>query len=45
MRWARPYRHDNAQGPTPRKVSDVVQAGQQMWVRKVGDNLVAGTDS
>jgi len=37
MRWARPYRSDNSQGPTPKKVSDVVQPGQQIWVRKVGD--------
>ncbi|QIX96048.1 peptidoglycan glycosyltransferase/peptidoglycan DD-transpeptidase MrcA [Cedecea sp. FDAARGOS_727] len=35
MRWARPYRSDTAQGSTPRKVTDVVQAGQQIWVRKV----------
>ena len=35
MRWARPYRSDTAQGPTPRKVTDAVQAGQQIWVRKV----------
>ncbi|WP_279049459.1 peptidoglycan glycosyltransferase/peptidoglycan DD-transpeptidase MrcA [Cedecea davisae] len=35
MRWARPYRSDTAQGPTPRKVTDVVQAGQQIWARKV----------
>ncbi|MDT1818177.1 peptidoglycan glycosyltransferase/peptidoglycan DD-transpeptidase MrcA, partial [Acinetobacter baumannii] len=26
------------QGATPRKVNDVVQAGQQIWVRKVGDS-------
>lgn len=37
MRWARPYRSDTQQGPTPRKVTDVVQAGQQIWVRQVGD--------
>jgi penicillin-binding protein 1A len=37
MRWARPYRSDTSQGPTPRKVTDVVQAGQQIWVRKVDD--------
>jgi penicillin-binding protein 1A len=37
MRWARPYRSDTAQGTTPRKVTDVVQAGQQIWVRKVDD--------
>lgn len=33
MRWARPWRSDTQQGPTPRKVTDVVQAGQQIWVR------------
>lgn len=38
MRWARPYRSDTAQGPTPRKVTDVVQAGQQIWVRMVNEN-------
>ena len=37
MRWARPYRSDTQQGPTPRKVTDVVQTGQQIWVRQVGD--------
>ena len=37
MRWARPYRSDTAQGATPRKVTDVVQKGQQIWVRQVGD--------
>ncbi|MCE0844459.1 peptidoglycan glycosyltransferase/peptidoglycan DD-transpeptidase MrcA [Buttiauxella sp. A2-C1_F] len=42
MRWARPYRSDTAQGPTPRKVTDVVQSGQQIWVRKVDDNWWLG---
>ncbi len=42
MRWARPYRSDTAQGPTPRKVTDVVQAGQQVWVRKVDDSWWLG---
>lgn len=42
MRWARPYRSDTAQGPTPRKVTDVVQTGQQIWVRKVGDSWWLG---
>lgn len=37
VRWARPYRSDTQQGPTPRKVTDVVQAGQQIWVRQMGD--------
>ncbi|MBW7981277.1 peptidoglycan glycosyltransferase/peptidoglycan DD-transpeptidase MrcA [Enterobacillus tribolii] len=34
VRWARPYRSDTQQGPTPRRVSDVLQAGQQIWVRQ-----------
>lgn len=37
IRWARPYRSDTLQGATPRKVTDAVQTGQQIWVRKVGD--------
>lgn len=37
IRWARPYRSDTQQGPTPRKVTDAVQTGQQIWVRQVGD--------
>ncbi|RLM25144.1 carboxypeptidase/penicillin-binding protein 1A [Brenneria alni] len=37
MRWARPYRSDTQQGPTPKRVTDVVQTGQQVWVRKVDD--------
>jgi penicillin-binding protein 1A len=35
IRWARPYRSDTQQGATPRKVTDAVQAGQQIWVRQV----------
>ncbi|WP_061706930.1 peptidoglycan glycosyltransferase/peptidoglycan DD-transpeptidase MrcA [Pseudenterobacter timonensis] len=38
VRWARPYRSDTQQGATPRKVTDVVQAGQQIWVRQA-DNI------
>ncbi|WP_222889363.1 peptidoglycan glycosyltransferase/peptidoglycan DD-transpeptidase MrcA [Enterobacter sp. C2] len=37
VRWARPFRSDTAQGATPRRVSDAVQAGQQIWVRQVND--------
>lgn len=37
MRWARPWRSDTQQGATPRRVIDVIQAGQQIWVRKGGD--------
>ena len=38
VRWARPYRSDTEQGPTPRKVTDVVQTGQQIWLRKVNES-------
>ena len=37
VRWARPFRSDTAQGATPRRVTDAVQAGQQIWVRLVND--------
>jgi len=37
VRWARPYRSDTLQGPTPRKVTDAIQTGEQIWVRQVGD--------
>ncbi|WP_342323260.1 peptidoglycan glycosyltransferase/peptidoglycan DD-transpeptidase MrcA [Kosakonia sp. BYX6] len=37
VRWARPYRSDTQQGTTPRKVTDAVQVGQQIWVRQVDD--------
>ena len=42
VRWARPYRSDTLQGATPRKVSDVVQAGQQIWVRQVNESWWLG---
>ncbi|ARJ41599.1 carboxypeptidase/penicillin-binding protein 1A [Pantoea alhagi] len=35
VRWARPYKSDTLQGPTPRSVTQVLQPGQQIWVRKV----------
>ncbi|WP_342754391.1 peptidoglycan glycosyltransferase/peptidoglycan DD-transpeptidase MrcA [Pantoea sp. MBD-2R] len=35
MRWARPYRSDTQQGSTPKSVTEVVQPGQQIWVRQV----------
>ena len=37
VRWARPWRSDTQQGATPRRVTDAVQAGQQIWVRQVAD--------
>ncbi|QBH98264.1 PBP1A family penicillin-binding protein [Limnobaculum zhutongyuii] len=40
MRWARPFINDRAMGASPRKVTDVVKAGQQIWIRKSGENWV-----
>jgi len=42
VRWARPYKSDTLQGPTPRTITQVLQAGQQIWVRKVGDEWWLG---
>lgn len=38
VRWARAFKSDTVQGPTPRSVTQVVQTGQQIWVRKVGND-------
>lgn len=35
--WARRYLTDELQGPLPKKASDVLQPGQQIWIRKVDD--------
>ncbi len=42
VRWARPYKSDTLQGPTPRSVTQVLQSGQQIWVRKMGDEWWLG---
>ncbi|WP_312241984.1 peptidoglycan glycosyltransferase/peptidoglycan DD-transpeptidase MrcA [Pantoea sp.] len=38
VRWARPYKSDTLQGATPKSVTQVLQAGQQIWVRKVDND-------
>lgn len=38
VRWARAFRSDRVQGGVPRRVSDVVKVGQQIWVRKDDTN-------
>lgn len=35
VRWARTYRSDTSQGPTPRAVNEVLQPGQQIWLRNI----------
>ena len=42
VRWARPYKSDTLQGPTPRSVTQVLQAGQRIWVRKVDNDWWLG---
>ncbi|WP_312952574.1 peptidoglycan glycosyltransferase/peptidoglycan DD-transpeptidase MrcA [Superficieibacter sp.] len=42
VRWARPWISDTQQGRTPVKVTDAVQTGQQIWVRKVNDGWWLG---
>ncbi|MCW2488326.1 peptidoglycan glycosyltransferase/peptidoglycan DD-transpeptidase MrcA [Candidatus Symbiopectobacterium sp. NZEC127] len=42
MKWARPFKSDVLQGAMPRRVTDVVQTGQQVWVRKVGNDWWLG---
>ena len=38
VRWARPFKSDTLQGATPKSVTQVLQAGQQIWVRKVDND-------
>ncbi|CCN32769.1 penicillin-binding protein 1A [Vibrio nigripulchritudo ATCC 27043] len=35
MKWARSFRSDNRQGAAPKKASDIMTAGEQIWVRKI----------
>ena len=34
VRWARPFKTDTQQGPTPQAVNQVLQPGQLIWVRQ-----------
>jgi len=43
IKWARPYKTDNRQGAVPKKISDVLSSGDQIWIRKVQDKK--GTES
>ncbi len=38
MHWARAFKSDTVQGPTPRSVTQVIQTGQQIFVRKVDND-------
>lgn len=42
MKWALQFKSDVLQGAMPRRVTDVVQTGQQVWVRKVGNDWWLG---
>jgi len=35
MKWARPYITDKRQGEAPQTASEILQAGQQIWVRNI----------
>ncbi|CUX97226.1 peptidoglycan glycosyltransferase/peptidoglycan DD-transpeptidase MrcA [Candidatus Hoaglandella endobia] len=37
IRWARKFKSDTQQGQTPKKATDVIQVGQQVWIRQVND--------
>ncbi|WP_210494963.1 peptidoglycan glycosyltransferase/peptidoglycan DD-transpeptidase MrcA [Pantoea ananatis] len=42
VRWARAFKSDTAQGPTPKSITQVLQPGQQVWVRQVGETWWLG---
>jgi len=42
VRWARAFKSDTVQGPTPKSIAQVLQPGQQIWVRQVGDTWWLG---
>lgn len=38
MDWARPYVSERSQGPAPQRASDILTAGDHIWVRPVGSD-------
>lgn len=38
MDWARPYVSERSQGPAPQRASDILTAGDHIWVRPVGND-------
>ncbi len=36
LKWARKYYNDRRQGPAPTKTADILEIGQQIWVRPMG---------
>ncbi|MFP3438201.1 peptidoglycan glycosyltransferase/peptidoglycan DD-transpeptidase MrcA [Pantoea sp. SIMBA_133] len=42
VRWARAFKSDTAQGPPPKSITQVLQPGQQVWVRQVGETWWLG---
>ncbi|MFC0179276.1 PBP1A family penicillin-binding protein [Thorsellia kenyensis] len=39
VKWARKYINERSQGPSPKRVSDVIHVGEQIWVRYYKDEL------
>ena len=40
MKWARKFITDNRQGPAPKTATDILAAGQQIWVQQRDENWV-----
>ena len=39
LKWARPFKSDRYQGKPPKKASDILTVGEQIWVRKIAGAL------
>ncbi|MGP7735583.1 penicillin-binding protein 1A [Oceanimonas smirnovii] len=42
LKWARAYIADNRQGHAPKQASEIVKAGEQIWVRPQGEGWMLG---
>ncbi|WP_114767315.1 penicillin-binding protein 1A [Vibrio rhodolitus] len=42
IKWARQFRTDERQGPAPKKASDVLEVGEQIWVRQIANQQEEG---
>ena len=40
LKWARPFKSDKIQGKAPKKAADIVQVGEQVWVRNMPLSIV-----
>lgn len=42
LKWARAYIADNRQGKAPSRAGDILKAGEQVWVRPLGEGWMLG---